>query len=152
MAVQSQGYAGWASAPVEAARGDGRLIYGDAERTAEARVLLFARGARLLRAVRDLCLCWAGAGAVAVAIPFANLLLAPALFVAGIVMFVRELRTPVGVREVSGVCPACDVDQYFHPVSSPLRPGTRLECENCHRPIGFSLDRSTLRPETAPSA
>ena len=136
-------------APVEPAEAEGRLSYGDAARPAHARVLVYDHRARLLRAARDLFMCWAGSGAAAIALPFANLLLVPVLFVAGVWLFIRELRTPVGLRGVDGICPACDLEQHFEPTSSRLHPRVVLQCPNCHRPLAFALDPESLKPEAA---
>jgi hypothetical protein len=132
---------------IEPAVGDGDLRYGQAHARASARVTVYDSHARLLRGLRDLLLCWLAAAVAAIALPFANLVLAPALLVAGVWLFGRELRTAVGLRGVRGVCPACHVEQDFRPVPGRLRAHTSLRCASCHRAVEFTLEPTSLKPE-----
>lgn len=132
---------------IEPAVGEGELCYGEAHEHAIARVVVYDAHARLLRGLRDLLLCWIPAAAIAATLPFAMLVLSPALLVAGLWLFGRELRTALALRGVRGVCPACHVEQDFRPVVGRLGARASLQCANCHRQVVFTLRPTSLRPE-----
>jgi hypothetical protein len=108
-------------------------LRGYSERPASATVLVLRLDTadRTRRALRHLALCWGGA-VVSVFIPVAHLFLVPGFFLAGIVLPVRDLRTPELVREARGTCPDCGKGQTLD-LAGRWKGGGEVACRYCHR-------------------
>ena len=105
--------------------------YADAPSTASVEVLRLDGADRVRRSLKHLGICW-GAAIVSVFIPVAHLFLVPGLFVAGIVLLVRDLRIGQLVRRARGTCPDCGTEQTLD-LSGRWRGGAEIACRNCHR-------------------
>ena len=105
--------------------------YADAPSTASVEVLRLDGADRVRRSLKHLGICW-GAAIVSVFIPVAHLFLVPGLFIAGIVLLVRDLRIGQLVRRARGTCPDCGTEQTLD-LSGRWRGGAEIACRNCHR-------------------
>jgi RNA polymerase subunit RPABC4/transcription elongation factor Spt4 len=111
--------------------------YADEPSTASVDVVQLDGADRLRRGLKHLGICW-GAAVVSVFIPVAHLFLVPGLFIAGIVLLVRDVRIGELVRQARGTCPDCGTEQTLD-LTGRWRGGAEIACRNCHRLLRLTL-------------
>jgi RNA polymerase subunit RPABC4/transcription elongation factor Spt4 len=105
--------------------------YADQPSTANVEVLRLDGADRLRRGAGHLAMCW-GAAIVSVFIPVAHLFLVPGLFIAGLVLAVRDAIAKEVVKHANGTCPDCGSEQRLE-LTGRWRGTAEIACRQCHR-------------------
>lgn len=107
--------------------------------SATAEIVRYATNERLRRAFGGLAVAW-GIGVACAFIPIAHLILVPAAFVAGIVLFVARMKVSQRALHVHGTCPDCGTTQEFE-THGQWRLPLDVVCASCHRRLVLERER-----------